>query len=137
MSGRYLFDTSFLIDLINETGSNHTGAARRYYGRLAGGSRFFASIVSLSELVEGADDPGELAREFHAIVHCLGLHQQHGIRAGLLQRHGREQGRRMGENDAWIAATATLGDLTLVGDDDAAFAGRPGLDYVNFRSNHI
>ena len=50
-----------------------------------------------------------------------------------MQRRARASGARLGENDAWIAATASLAKLTLVGDDDRAFAGRPGLAYINFR----
>ncbi|MFM9080241.1 MAG: hypothetical protein ACKOTE_08945 [Opitutaceae bacterium] len=39
----------------------------------------------------------------------------------------------MGENDAWIAATAAFAQLTIIGDDDRAFANRPSVTYVNFR----
>jgi len=40
----------------------------------------------------------------------------------------------MGENDAWIAATAALGKLKIVGDDNNAFADRPAAAYSNFRT---
>lgn len=40
----------------------------------------------------------------------------------------------MGENDAWIAATAAMGRLKIIGDDDQAFDDRPALAYCNFRT---
>jgi predicted nucleic acid-binding protein len=129
----YLFDTSFLIEYFNEVESGTLGPARRFRSRQPRGHRVYASVVSLAELLEGSDDPSGTERAFHSLVQCLGLYEQHGRRAGLLQRRARGEGARLGENDAWIAATATLADLTVVGDDDAAFADRPGLSYVNFR----
>jgi len=132
---KYLLDSSFLIDYFNEKEAGAAGPALRFRRQLPQNVRFYGSIVSLAELVEGAEDTEEASRRFYQAVTCIGLFQQHGWRAGLLQKQGREQGRRIGENDAWIAATAALAHLTLVGDDDAAFADRPGVNYVNFRRN--
>jgi len=84
-------------------------------------------------MLEGTDCPTEVERELERLVSLLGLHQPQARRAGLMQRRARASGARLGENDAWIAATASLAKLTLVGDDDRAFAGRPGLAYINFR----
>jgi len=52
----------------------------------------------------------------------------------LMQRRAREAGSRMNENDAWIAVTAALANLKIVGDDDSAFAHRPAVAYANFRT---
>jgi predicted nucleic acid-binding protein len=99
-----------------------------------GRARLYASIVTLCELLEGADSPDEVERKVFETVSVLGLHRQHARRAGLMQRRAREAGSRMGENDAWIAATAALANLKIVGDDDNAFADRPGVAYANFRT---
>ncbi len=129
----YLLDTSFLIDYFNEVADGSIGPARRFRATLPSRSRFFVSIVTLSELIEGADDARAVERELHQLARLLGLHHQHANRAGLMQRRSRATGRRMGENDAWIVATAALAELTVIGDDDKAFADRAAVAYVNFR----
>lgn len=130
----YLLDTSFLIDYFNEVAVGTTGPARRFRACLPGGAKLCVSIVSLAELIEGADDARLVERELLSLARVVGLHHQHGTRAGLLQRRARSAGKRLGENDAWIAATAALARLTIIGDDDRAFGDRPGLAYVNFRT---
>lgn len=130
----YLLDSSFLIAYFNEVADRNKGPARSFRATLPVRSRLFASIVSLAEMLEGSDHPVEVERELGRLVILLGLHQAHARRAGLMQRRARAAGVRLGENDAWIAATAAMTQLTLVGDDDRAFANRPGVAYVNFRA---
>ncbi len=93
------------------------------------------SIASLSELLEGTQEPNAIERELGLLAKTLGLFHQHARKAALMQRRSRSTGSRMGENDAWIATTATLAQLKLIGDDDDAFAGRPGVAYANFRTS--
>lgn len=130
----YLLDSSFLIGYFNEVADGTMGPARRFRAHLPARSRLFVSIISLAELLEGADDPAAVERELVRLARCLGLSQQHARRVGLIQRRARDHGTRLGENDAWIAATASLAGLRLVGDDDRAFANRPSVSYVNFRT---
>lgn len=130
----YLLDSSFLIAYFNEVADQRAGPARRYRASLPARSRFYVSIVSLAELLEGAEDPAEVERQLTEMAMLLGLHRQHARRAGTIQRRARADGNRMGENDAWIAATAALGRLEIVADDDKAFASRPSLAYANFRT---
>ena len=130
----YLLDTSFLIDYFNEVAERRIGTARRFRATMPGQARLFVSIVSLAELIEGADDARTVERELLRLARLIGLHHQHAIRAGLMQQRAREAGRRIGENDAWIAATAALANLTVIGDDDRAFADRASVAYVNFRA---
>jgi predicted nucleic acid-binding protein len=130
----YLLDTSFLIAYFNEVADRQDGPARAFWAMKPGRARLYVSIVTLSELLEGAENPDEVEGKVFEAANVLGLHRQHARRAGLMQRRAREAGRRMGENDAWIAATAALANLKIVGDDDNAFAGRPAVTYSNFRA---
>jgi predicted nucleic acid-binding protein len=130
----YLLDTSFLIDYFNEVSDGTVGPARRFRAQMPARSRLFVSIAAVAELLEGADDPGVVERQLGLLARTLGLFQQHARRAALMQRRARTAGSRMGENDAWIAATAAMAQLRLVGDDDKAFTARAGLAYVNFRT---
>jgi len=129
----YLLDTSFLIAYFNEVADGTEGPARRFRSAMPARARLFASIASLAELVEGAEDAGTVERELGRLARLVGLHHQHAIRAGLMQRRARASGSRMGENDAWIAATAAMAQLVVIADDDKAFAKRPAVAYVNFR----
>jgi predicted nucleic acid-binding protein len=130
----YILDTSFLIDYFNEVADGAMGPARRFRSSLPGQSRLFVSIVSLAELIEGAAEARVVERELLQLARLVGLHHQHASRAGLMQQRARAAGRRMGENDVWIAATAALAKLTVIGDDDRAFTDRPSVAYVNFRT---
>jgi predicted nucleic acid-binding protein len=130
----YLLDSSFLIGYFNEVAQGKIGPARRFRAQMPARSRLFFSLVSLAELLEGADDPAAVERELGRLARCLGLSQQHARRVALMQRRAREHGTRLGENDAWIAVTAALAGLSLVGDDDRAFAHRPSVSYLNFRT---
>jgi hypothetical protein len=130
----YLLDTSFLIGLLNETNRRELGPARRFWARMPSRGHVYVSIVSLAELLEGATDPAAAERAVGFLAKPLGLFHQHAGQAARLQRRARSLGTRMGENDAWIAATAILAQLKVIGDDDAAFSGRPSLGYANFRT---
>lgn len=130
----YLLDTSFLIDYFNEVADGTVGPARRFRSTLPGRARLYVSVVSLAELIEGASDAVAVERGLLRLTRLVGIHHQHGNRAGLMQQRARATGTRMGENDAWIAATAALAQLTIIGDDDRAFGDRPAVAYVNFRT---
>ena len=133
----YLLDTSFLIALFNEVADRNTGPARRFRALMPARARLYVSIVALAEILEGAENPDEAERQLMSMAILLGLHRQHARRAGMIQRRARTEGSKMGENDAWIAATAALGHLKLVGDDDNAFAGRSWIAYANFRTEPV
>ncbi len=126
----YLLDSSFVIPFLREQADGTAGEATRYLNRLSGRARVHLSIVAYAEILEHAVDPSELARELRLRFRFIGLGQDIAERVAIIQTRS---ARRMGENDAWIAATAMKGNFTLVGHDDEAFQGRPGLTYVNFR----
>lgn len=122
-----LLDTSYLVALERETAADEIGPARRFLPSLRG-RPLVVSVVTVAELLEGAfDEPAvmESLRQFK--IH--GLHMAQARRCALLQRRA---ARRMGENDAWLVATAASIDADVVGADRAAFE-RLGSRYLRFR----
>lgn len=86
------------------------------------------SVVAAAEVLEGALD-GTSAEAALQRFSIQGTHWAHAKRCALLQRR---TPKRMGENDAWLVATAELLDADIVGADRAAFE-RLGGRYLRFR----
>lgn len=127
MTRPVLLDTSFLVALERETAKGEIGPARRFLPALRG-RQLVVSIVSAEELLEGAaDDAAALAALQRFVIQ--GLHLAQARRCALLQRRSR---RRLGENDAWLVATAESIDADVVGADRMAFE-RLGPRYLRFR----
>jgi hypothetical protein len=122
-----LLDTSFLVALERETANGETGPARRFLPSLRG-RRLVISIVNAEELLEGAADEDATAASLQRFA-IQGLHLAQAKRCALLQRRS---SRRMGENDAWLVATAESINADIVGADRAAFE-RLGARYLRFR----
>ena len=126
MNRPVLLDTSFLIALERETAKGEEGPARRFLLSLRG-RPLVVSIVSVEELLEGAvDEPAALASLQRFSIQ--GLHLAQARRCALVQRRS---ARRMGENDAWLVATAESIDADVVGADGVAFE-RLGRGYCGF-----
>ena len=127
MSRPVLLDTSFLIDLERETALATIGPARKFLPSLRGRT-LVVSVVSVEELLEGAVDEGAAAASLQRFA-IQGLHLAQARRCALLQRRA---ARRLGENDAWLVATAESIDADVVGADRGAFE-RLGRRYLRFR----
>jgi predicted nucleic acid-binding protein len=119
-----LLDASFLIELEREGGA--AGPAMRTLEKLKG-HRLFICPVTLAEVLEGAEDPLADSRAL-SVFHFVTIGWAAAQRCALNQARAP---RRMGENDAWMAAIAAHGGMTLVG-RDRGFSNRPGLDFVDF-----
>ena len=122
-----LLDTSFLVALERETARGEIGPARRFLPLLRG-RRLVISIVNVEELLEGAANEKATVASLQRFA-IQGLHLAHARRCAVLQRRA---ARRMGENDAWLVATAESIDADIVGADRAAFE-RLGARYLRFR----
>jgi predicted nucleic acid-binding protein len=122
-----LLDTSFLVALERETDRGEVGPARRFLPALRG-RQLVVSVVSVEEILEGAADETAAFASLQRFS-IQGLHLGHARRCALLQRRS---SRRLGENDAWLVATADALDADLVGADRAAFE-RLGARYLRFR----
>lgn len=127
MSRPVLLDSSFLIDLERETAAGEVGPARRFLPSLRG-RPLVVSIVSVEEILEGAADEATSLASLQRFA-IQGLHLTQAQRCALLQRRA---SRRLGENDAWLVATADSLNADVVGADRAAFV-RLGTRYLRFR----
>ena len=127
MNRPVLLDASFLIALERETARREHGPARRFLPSLRG-RPLVVSIVTVEEVLEGAANED---RAFAALQRfsILGLYLAQARRCALLQRRSH---RRMGENDAWLVATAESIPADIVAADRAAFE-RLGAAYLRFR----
>lgn len=125
---RFLLDSSFVIDFLNEIAGRQAGPAHGWFRRNRG-AELWVSPVTSAEVLEGAADPGAVREAFRAF-RWQTIGRQHAERAAL--RQGRAA-RRMGENDAWQAAVAECMEAVIVGHDPRAFA-RLGAGYEDHRS---
>jgi predicted nucleic acid-binding protein len=122
-----VLDTSFLVALERETAKGEQGPARRFLPSLRG-RPLVVSIVTVEELLEGATDEAAALSSLQRFS-IQGLHLAQARRCALLQRRAT---RRMGENDAWLVATAESINADVVGADRIAFE-RLGAGYLRFR----
>jgi predicted nucleic acid-binding protein len=121
-----LLDSSFLVALERETAGRKQGPARKFLPSLRG-RRLAISIVCVEELLEGAADEAAALASLQRFA-IQGLHLAQARRCALLRRAAR----RLGENDAWLVATAESIDADVVGADRKAFE-RLGARYLRFR----
>ena len=122
-----LLDSSFLIALERETAAGEPGPAQRFLPALRG-RPLVVSIVSVEELLEAAADEGVALTALQRF-NIQGLHLAQARRCALLQRRS---ARRLGENDAWLVATAQAIDADVVAADRSAFE-RMDDRYLRFR----
>lgn len=121
-----LLDASFLIALEQETAQRQVGPARELLQKLRG-RPIVVSVVTIGEILEGAvDESATVASLRRFAIH--GLHLSHARRCALIQRRA---SRRLGENDAWLVATAQALDADIVAKDRRAFE-RLGAAYLRF-----
>ena len=123
-----LLDTSFLSALAREEETRQAGVAVNLL-RIYPQRRTVVSIVAAGEYLEwtASSIEGLVFLKRHTLV---GLSLPIARRAALLQRR---LSRRLGENDAWLAATALHHDFTLVSSDQD-FARVPRLAWINFKA---
>jgi predicted nucleic acid-binding protein len=122
-------DTSFLVALERETASGENGPARKFLPSLRG-RQLIISIVIVEEVLEGAANATAAFASLQRFA-IQGLHLAQARRCALLQRRA---SRRMGENDAWLIATADSINADVVGADRGAFE-RLGARYLRFRES--
>jgi predicted nucleic acid-binding protein len=122
-----LLDASFLIALERETARGGAGPAHDFLPALRG-RRLVVSVVTVAEILEGAADETAALRLLQRFS-VQGLHLSQARRVARLQRRSPT---RLGENDAWLVATADSVGADVVGADRRAFE-RLGARYLRFR----
>ena len=92
------------------------------------GRPLVVSVITVAEILEGAadHDAAMVALQRFSIQ---GVQLMQARRCALIQRRATH---RLGENDAWLVATAESLDADVVGADTAAFE-RLGDRYLRFR----
>lgn len=118
-----LLDSSVLIDLEQELADRRVGPVRSYLGR-SKAQPLACSTVTVGELASGADE--ESVRFFLRRLRKLPVTEAVAYRAGQLDQLLSRMGKRLGENDNSIAATALHYSATLVF-VDGDFTRVPGL----------
>jgi predicted nucleic acid-binding protein len=106
-----LLDTSALIGLEHELSQRKVGRVRAYMGKHRG-EELACSTVTVGELASGENETEVRVLLRH--LRKLPLYEAIAYRAGQLDRDLMSKGRRLGENDNWIAATALHYSATLV-----------------------
>lgn len=124
---RFLLDSSFVIDLLNEIAANQRGPARAWAARNPRAELWISPVTS-AEVLEGASDVGAVREAFRAF-RWQTIGRQQAERTALRQRRAAQ---RMGENDAWQVAVAECMDAVIVGHDPRAFE-RLGAGYEDHR----
>lgn len=85
-------------------------------------------MISVEELLEGAMSEADALAALQRF-RIQGLHLAQARRCALLQRR---TSRRLGENDAWLVATAESINADVVAAERSAFE-RLGARYLRFR----
>jgi predicted nucleic acid-binding protein len=91
------------------------------------GRQLVVSVITVAEILEGVADEARAMAALQRFA-IQGLHLAQARRCAILQRRA---ARRLGENDAWLVATAETLDADVVGADRAAF-DRLGARYLRF-----
>jgi len=121
-----LLDTNFLIALSDEEDRRRAGAAVAFL-RANPGRQTIVSLVAVGEYLEAVRDIPDALR-------FLRRHTLIGLSMAIARKGAELQsrlGQRLGENDAWLAATALAHSFTLV-TADRDFARIPRLSYTDF-----
>ncbi len=127
-----LLDTTFLIDLQHDLrGARPRGAAGFLQSRPS--APVFISLISWMEFAEGyGTEREESCHEFLSRFPLLLPDISIAWRASRLSRQLREQGRRVGDHDLWIAATAMELGKPVVTRNIKHFRLIPGLQLIAY-----
>lgn len=119
-----LLDTSFLIEYEAELTARRIGPARSVLRRRPL-EPVAVSLISVGEFAEGFSSAREV-EAFLSHFRVLALSRVIAYRAAAVQA---SLPQRLGENDAWIAATALVYGAELIGREQA-FSRVPQLQYA-------
>ena len=120
-------DTTFLIDLEREVKRRVLGRAAEFLSK-RGDAKIGVSVVASAELSEGYDDASRSSvMRFLRHFELLEVDSETAWIWSRLSRQARTEGRSIGDNDLWIAATAARHARPLVTRNIRDFANLPGV----------
>jgi predicted nucleic acid-binding protein len=123
---KYLLDSSFVIDLLNEMADNDEEGPALQWLKRNRRARLWISPVTLAEVLEGAQDP-QAVKAYLGRYGWQGIHRIQAEKAAARQKRAAN---RMGENDAWQAAVAEcMRSRVLAHDQGFAWLGAAYEDY--------
>ena len=134
MAGAVAFDTTFLIDLQRERAQDRLdGPAHRFLAEDPE-RELHLSAVALGEFSEGFDESDHpvlrIVRELHVL---LVTDEETALGYGRIARRLRAEGRLIGTNDLWIAASSVRHGIPLVTANARELARVPGLEVIGYR----
>lgn len=134
MAGRVALDTTFLIDLQREAGRGEGPRPAHDFLATEPDVELHLSAVALGEFAEGFEDPDHpvlrMVRELHVL---LETDEETALHYGRVTRTLRAEGRLIGTNDLWIAASSLRHELPLVAANPGDFSRVAGLEVVGYR----
>lgn len=123
-----ILDTSFLIDLQNQ----EEYAIATLERLKTDGDRLHVAAQAAIEYLAGLQDPMAGMRKLEESFHLVLVDRETIIEAARISRDARGRGKTAPWTDVQIAATALLGDDTVVTSDEAVFESL-GCRVINHR----
>lgn len=131
MGGSLILETTFLVPRAR-TPSRHAGPGRVVPG-ITPGRALYLSFVVAGELAAGASLADRAKwEEFLASFHVLGSSADVSWEYGRAYRYLQDNGRLIGGNDLWIAATALASRMPVVTRNVDHYRRVPGLDVETY-----
>ena len=132
MEESLILETTFLIDLERELGKESEGPAQRFLLRHTS-SRLYVTFTVAGEMAAGKSLAEretwlEFLQPFHVLPCTLGVCWEYGRLFRYLSRNGR----LIGSNDLWIAATALANAIPVVTRNEKHFKRVPDLKVYSY-----
>lgn len=127
-----IYDTCFLIDLHRDAASGKHGPAAGFLDRHIEIPAFI-SVITLGEYAEGFDpERHNLCRELLRDYTILDINDATALHYAAISRELRLTGKRLSDNDLWIAATALAHSQPLVTRNQKDFARIENLKTMTY-----
>lgn len=132
MGRSLILETTFLVDLDREASARRPGPAQEFLEQHAN-ERLYITFTVAGELAAGPrlgdrEDWEALVSPFHV----LGMNRDVCWEYGRAYRYLRDNGRLIGANDLWIAATGLAHSKPVVTRNEEHYRRIPGLEVLSY-----